>query len=115
MLKMTECILKHRQEHMYPDVSFALGQSEGAPVQGLQGIVLQISQDEEQPILRGGQRAVLVGGVTSLGSWQSVQPPFRHMGLELLLEGLNQRPKLFHYQARHIKNHKGFGFDVCET
>jgi hypothetical protein len=72
---------------MNPLMGFALAHPEQPPLHHLEGIGLQVDQDTQQPILRGRQRTVLVGRVSTGSARLPVEAPVSHMGLERGLKG----------------------------
>jgi hypothetical protein len=77
-----------------PLIGFALDHPEQAPLDHLEGIGLEVGEEEEQPIFRRRQGAGLVDGKPAGGPGFPIHPPRRHPGLERRLEGRDQRLKL---------------------
>ncbi|MCU0490480.1 MAG: hypothetical protein MUD01_02635 [Chloroflexaceae bacterium] len=74
---------------MDPLIGFILRHPEELTVKDLQGVVLEVAQDEEQAVFWRWQGTVLVGTVGALRSSLAVQAPHVHMGQKCLLEGWN--------------------------
>ena len=81
---------------MDPLGCFGLAHAKHAPMQQLCGILLEIDQNEQQPIFRGRQKTVLIGGVASRLPAAPIQGPVGHVLQEGLLKGEYQRSKLIH-------------------
>ena len=88
---------------MDPLIGFALAHAEQAPLDHLNGVGLQVGEQEEQPIFRRWQRAGPVHGEPAGGSGFPIEAPRRHMGLERGLEGRDQLLKLLQGQAGEIE------------
>lgn len=87
---------------MNPLRGLGLAHAEQAPMQQVRGMLLEADQDEQQPILRRGQRAVLIGRVASHLPAPPMQRPVGHVAQERRLKGGYQRRKLLHSQACQI-------------
>jgi hypothetical protein len=86
-----------------PLIGFPLHHTEQAPLHHLEGVGLQVSEQEEQPIFRRRQGAVFVHGKPTSGPRLSIHPPCRHPGLECGLEGWDQLLKLVKSHACEIQ------------
>jgi hypothetical protein len=84
-------------------VGFALTYAEQASLDYLQGIGFEVDEDEEQPIVRCRQGAVLLDGKLAGGPGFPIKAPRGHMRLERRLEGGDQGLKLLEGQARGIQ------------
>jgi len=97
-----------------PLIRFALDHPEQAPLDHLKRIGLEVSEQEEQPIFRRRQGAVLVDGKPARGPRLPIHPPRRHPGLERGLEGRDQLLKLVEGHAGEIQELCGAGLQVSE-
>ena len=102
------------QEDVNPLIGFALAHAEQASLHHLEGVGLQVGEDEEQPIFRCRQGAVLVHGKLAGGPGFPIEAPRRHMRLERGLEGRDQLLKLVEGQAGEIQELRGAGLHVGE-
>jgi hypothetical protein len=66
---------------------FALAHPEQPPLYDLEGIGLQVDEDQQQAVLGRGQRTVLVGRVSSGDAGLAIETPKGHMGLKGCLKG----------------------------
>ena len=87
---------------MHPVIRLRLAHPEQAPMERLNGILLEGDQNAQQTICRGRQRAVRRGRVSSRLPAPSLKGPCGHVLQERRLKGGNQRCKLVHGQARQI-------------
>ena len=71
---------QRRQQDMDPLVGFALAHAEQPPLDHLNGVGLQVGEQEEQPIFRRCQRAGPVDGEATGGSGFPIEPPRRQPG-----------------------------------
>jgi len=85
---------------MNPLRGLGLAYPEQAAKQQLRGMLLEVDQNEQQPILRGRQGTILLGRVASRQPAPPMSGPFGHIVQERRLKGGNQRAKLIHSQAR---------------
>jgi hypothetical protein len=85
-----------------PLIRFALEHAEQASLDHLEGVGLEVGEEEEQPVCRRRQGAVLIDGKPAGGAGFSIEAPRRHMGLERGLEGRDQLLKLVERHAREI-------------
>jgi hypothetical protein len=99
---------------MNPLIRFALDHPEQAPLYHLKRIRFEVGEDEEQPIFRRRQGAVLVHGKPASGPRLPIHPPRRHPGLERSLEGRDQLLKLVERQAGEIQELHRAGLQVNE-
>jgi len=95
-------------------MGFPLHHAKQAPVHHLEGIGLQVREQEEQPILRCRQGAVFVHGKPTSGPRFSIHPPDRHTGLERVLEGRDQLLKLGERHTREIQELYRAGLQLGE-
>jgi len=86
-----------------PLIRFALNHPEQAPLHDLERIRFQVDQDEQEPIFRRRQGAVLVHGKPARGPRLSIHAPRRHTDLERGLEGWDQLLKLIEGYAGEIQ------------
>ena len=84
---------------MNPLGGFGLAHAKQVPMQQLRRVLLEIDENEQQPIFRGWQRTILLGGVASRQPTPPVQGPVGHVPQERLLERGDQRSKLIYGQA----------------
>jgi hypothetical protein len=69
----------------------------------LEAIGLEVSEQEEQAILRCGQGASLIDAKLARGTGLAIESPQRHVGLKGVLKRLNQLLKLVQGQAGQIE------------
>jgi len=100
---------------MDPLRRLGLPHAEQAPMEQLNGILLEVDQQEQQPILRCWERTILIGRVASRLPAPSQQSPCGHVVQERRLKGGHQRRKLVHGQARQISQVGGMGWDIAIT
>jgi hypothetical protein len=84
-------------------IRFALNHPEQAPLHDLERIRFQGDQDEQEPIFRRRQGAVLVHGKPARGPRLPIHSPRRHTGVERGLEGWAQLLKLIEGYAGAIQ------------
>jgi hypothetical protein len=89
---------------MNPLRCLGLTHPEQASMQQLRGILLEVDQNEQEPIFRGGQGTVLIGRIASRWPTPPRSGPFGHVAQERCLESGYQRSKLIHRQARQISH-----------
>jgi hypothetical protein len=77
-----------------PLIGLALAHAEQTPLHHLEGIGLEVREQEKQPIFRRRQRAVLVHAKLASGPGFPIEAPRRHMCLERGLKGWDQLLKL---------------------
>jgi hypothetical protein len=94
---------QHHQQGMNPRMGFALAHPEQPPLYDLEGRGLQVDQDQPEPILGRGERAVGVGRVATGRAWFPVEAPGGHVGLEGGLKGRHSRPTLVHRETGQIE------------
>jgi hypothetical protein len=100
---------------MNPLRRLGLAPAEQAPMEHLNGILLEVDQHEQQSIFRCWQGAVLIGCVSSRLPVPPMQGPFGHVTQECHLKVGHQRCKLVHGQARQISQVGGMGWDIAIT
>jgi len=100
---------------MNPLRCLGLAHAEQAPMEHLNGMLLEGDQHEQQPIFRCRQGTVLIGRVASRLPTPSMQGPFGHGAQKRRLKGEYQRRKLVHGQARQISQVGGMGWDIAIT
>jgi len=88
---------------MNPLIRFALDHTKQAALYYLERIRFEVDQNEEQPIFRRRQGAVLVDGKPTRGPRLAIHPPRRHPGVERGLEGRDELLKLIEGQAGEIQ------------
>jgi len=99
---------------MNPLMGFALAHLEQPPLHDLERIGLQVDQDEQQPILWRGQRAVLVGGIPADGAGPPIEAPQGHMRLECRLKGEDQVLQLIDGETGQIEHLCRAGLEIGE-
>jgi hypothetical protein len=82
-----------------PLIGFALAHAEETSLDDLEAIGLEVSQEEEQAILRRGQGASLIDAKLARDTGLAIESPEGHVGLERRLKGVNQLLKLVQGQA----------------
>jgi hypothetical protein len=80
-----------------------LAHAEQTSLDHLEGVGLQIREDEEQPLFRGRQGAVLVHAKLAGGPGFPIEAPLVHMCVERGLRGRDQELKLVQRQAGEIE------------
>ncbi len=68
---------QRRQQDMDPLVGFALAHAEQPPLDHLNGVGLQVGEQEEQPVFRRCQRAGPINGEATGGSRFPIEAPRR--------------------------------------
>ena len=99
---------------MNPLLRFALAHTEQAPLHDLEGVGLQVREQEEQPVFRRRQGAVFVDGKLAGGSGRPIEAPRRHMRLECRLKRRDQDLKLLEGQTGEIQECCGAGLPIGE-
>ena len=99
---------------MDPLIGLALAHPEQASLDHLEGVGLQIREQEEQPIFRRRQRAGLIDGKPAGGPGRAIEAPLRHVRLKCRLEGRDQDLKLLNGQAGEIQELRGAQPHVSE-
>jgi len=97
---------------MNPLMGFALTHPKQPPLHDLERISLQVDQDKQQPILRRGQGAALVGRVPPGGARLPIEAPVGHMRLERGIKGRDQLLKLGHRETGQIEHLRGAGLEI---
>jgi hypothetical protein len=97
---------------MNPLMGLALAHPAEPPVHHLERGGLQVDPDQQQPVLGGWQRTMLVGRVAPGDPRLPVEAPSGHMGLERGLKGQDQLPKLLHGETGQIQELRGPGLDI---
>src|SRR3954467_10615653 len=92
----------------------ALAHAEQPPLDHLDGVGLQVGEQEEQPIFRRCQRAGPVHGEPTGGPRFPIEAPRRHMVLERGLEGRHQNLKLLQGQTGEIEELRRASLHVSE-
>jgi hypothetical protein len=98
---------------MNPLRSLGLAHAEHVSMEQLRGILLEVDQNEQEPILRAWQGTVLLGRVASRLPTPPMQGPFGHVAQERRLKGGYQCCKLIHGQARQIQHLGGMGREIA--
>src|SRR5690242_19771074 len=99
---------------MDPLIGFALAHAEQPPLDHLDGVGLQVSEQKEQSIFRGCQRAGPIDREPAGGSRFAIEAPCRHMLLERRLEGRDQDLKLLQGQAGEVQELRRAELHVSE-
>jgi|GEM_PF-5886992 len=99
---------------MNPLIGFALAHAEQASLDHLERISFQVDEDEEQPIFRCREGAVLVHGEPARSPGLPIEAPRRHMRLECRLERRDQLLKLVEGQTGEIQELRGAGLQIGE-
>jgi hypothetical protein len=99
---------------MNPLIGFTLPHAEQASLHHLQGIGLQVSQQEEEPIFWRRQRAILVHTKPARRPGFPIETPRGHMGLKRRLERGDQPLKLVACYTRQIQELCGASLHVAE-
>jgi hypothetical protein len=97
-----------------PLIGFTLPHAKQASLHHLEGIGLQIREDEEEPLFRCPQGAVLLHAKLAGGPGFPIEPPLAHMRLERGLKGRDQELKLVERQAGEIEELCGVILHVSE-
>jgi hypothetical protein len=95
-----------------PLIGFALAHAKQPPLHHLERVSLEVGEQEEQPIFRRRQGAVLVYRKPAGGPGFPIEAPRGHMRLERRLEGRNQLLKLVEGQAGQIQELRGTGLHI---
>src|SRR5439155_2469042 len=104
----------HRQEDVKPLVGFALAHPEQAPMHDLEGRGFQVNQNEQQPIFRRRERAVLVYRQPAGGPACPIEAPRRHLRQERGLKGWDEGLKRVEGHAGAIQELRRAGLQVRE-
>ena len=99
---------------MDPLIGFALSHTKQASLHHLEGVGLQVSEQEEEPIFRRRQRAVFVHGTLAGGAGFPIEAPRRHVGLERGFKRRHQLLELLESYARQIQELCGAGLHIGE-
>jgi hypothetical protein len=99
---------------MHPLIRFALAHTAQASWHHLEGVGFQGGEQEEQPIFRRRQGAVLIDGKLAGRPGFPIEAPRRHMCLERGLKGWDELLKLVESQAREIQELCGAGLQISE-
>ena len=97
---------------MNPLMRFALAHPEEPALHHLEGVGLQVDEDQEPPILGRRQRTVRVGRVAAGGTRPSIEAPCGHVGLERGFKGWNPLPKLRYGETGQVQDLSGAGLEV---
>jgi len=97
---------------MNPLIRFALAHTEQASLHHLEGVGFQVGEQEEQPIFRPRQGAVLIDGKLARRPGFPIEAPRRHLCLERGLKGWDELLKLLESQAREIQELCGAGLHI---
>jgi hypothetical protein len=95
-----------------PLIGFALAHAKQPPLHHLEGVSLEVGEQEEQPVFWRRQGAVLVYGKPAGGPGFPIEAPRGHMRLERRLEGRDQGLKLLQGQAGEIQKFRGAGLHI---
>ena len=99
---------------MDPLIGFALAHTEQAPVHHLEGISLEVGENEEQAIFRGRERTVLVHRGPAGGPRLPIEAPRGHMRLERRLKRRDEALKLVERHAGEIEKLCRAGLHIGE-
>jgi hypothetical protein len=97
-------VAQHGPYDMNPLGRLGLAHPEQAPMEDLRGVLLEVDQDEQQPIFRSRQRTVLIGRVAAGLPLPPMQGPCTHGVSERRLKGGYQGGKLVHGHARQVSH-----------
>src|SRR5438067_649713 len=98
---------------MNPRRRLGRAHAEQAPMPQVRGMRLEADQEEQQPILRRGPRAVLIGRVASHLPAPPRPGPVGHVAQERRLKGGYQRRKLLPSQACQISPVSRMGWEIA--
>jgi hypothetical protein len=98
---------QHGQEDVDPLIGFTLAHAEQASLDDLEGVSLEVGEEEEQALFQRRSGTVLVHRKPAGGPGFSIEAPRRHMRLERRLEGRDQDLKLLESEAGHIQERRG--------
>ena len=104
--------LKYRKKRMHPLIHRALWQPEQHPVIFLGRILLQIAQQKEEPVFRGGEGTVGIGDIAPVLAGLPFPRPGRHLRVKRNLEWPDKFLKLDRGQARECQDAICIGFDL---
>jgi hypothetical protein len=97
---------------MNPLMGVALAHPEEPPLPHLEGVCLQVDEDQEQPLLGRGQRTVRRGRVAAGGTRPPIEAPCGHMRLECRVKRRHQLLKLHYRETGQVEYLSGVGLDV---
>jgi hypothetical protein len=83
-------------------------------VHHLEGIGLQVDQNEQEAIFRCREGAIVINSKPARRPRFPIEPPGRHPGVERGLEGRDQLLKLVERQAREIQELHWAGLELGE-
>jgi hypothetical protein len=98
-----------------PLIGFALAHAEQAALDHLEGIGLEVDQNEEQAIFRRRKRTVLVDRESAGGPGFPSEASHGHMCLARGLKGRDEELKLVQGQAGEIQELCGTGLHIDES
>ena len=104
--------LEHRKKRMHPLIHLALRQPEQHPVIFLGRILLQIAQQKEEPVFRGGEGTVGIGDIAPVLAGLPFQRPGRHLRVKRDLEWFDKFLKLDRGHAGERQDAIRIGFDL---
>jgi len=88
-------------------MGFTLAHAKQASLDDLEAVRLQVGEQEEQPIVRRRQGAVLIDGKLARRPGFPIEAPHGHMRVERRLEGRDQLRKLVERHTRKIQDSVG--------
>jgi hypothetical protein len=97
-----------------PLIGFTLPHAEQPSLHHLEGIGLEVREQEKEPIFRRRQGAVLVDGKLAGGPGFPIEAPCGHMRLKRGLKGREQDLKLLERQAGQIQELCGAGLRIAK-
>jgi hypothetical protein len=100
------------QQHMDPLIGFALPHAQQVPLYHLEGVGFVIGEQEEQPLFRCRQGAVLVDGKLAGGAGFAIEALRCYMRLKRRLEGRDELVKLVGGEACQIQELHGASLHV---
>src|SRR5712691_5280300 len=95
-------------------MGFTLPHAEQTSLHHLEGIGLEVREQEKEPILRRRQGTVFVDGTLAGGAGCPIEAPRGHRRLERGLKGWDELLKLVERQAREIQELRGAGLQISE-
>jgi len=103
---------QHGQEHGEPRLGWALAHAKPAPLHHLEALRLQVRAQEEEPVFRRRQGAVLVHATLTRRPGWPIEPPRRQGGVARRLTGRDRLLECVERQAGEIQDLRGAGLHV---
>jgi hypothetical protein len=97
---------------MTPRRGCALAHPQPPPLHPLEGVRLQVAEEQEPPIRRCGPRPVRVGRRPPGGTRPSIEAPGGHRRLERRVKRRHQLPTLLYRQTGQVEPLGGAGLEV---